>query len=119
MLRSKKLKKINTINHGFFNSLGGYSSGIYKSLNCGMGSKDNKKYVKKNLKYVAKKIGVKKIVLLHQVHGEKIEQICVSTAQPLESSTTGTDGELLWCDYCEKSIPSDRQFSHCVTSQIL
>ena len=31
-----------------------------------MGSKDNKKYVKKNLKYVAKKIGVKKIVLLHQ-----------------------------------------------------
>ena len=47
MLRSKKLKKINTINHGFFNSLGGFSSGIYKSLNCGMGSKDNKKYVKK------------------------------------------------------------------------
>ena len=37
-----------------------------------MGSKDNKKYVKKNLKYVAKKIGVKKIVLLHQVHGKKI-----------------------------------------------
>ena len=72
MLRSKKLKKINTINHGFFNSLGGFSSGIYKSLNCGMGSKDNKKYVKKNLKYVAKKIGVKKIVLLHQVHGKKI-----------------------------------------------
>ena len=72
MLRSKKLKKINSINHGFFNSLGGFSSGIYKSLNCGMGSKDNKKYVKKNLKYVAKKIGVKKIVLLHQVHGKKI-----------------------------------------------
>ena len=72
MLRSKKLKKINTINHGFFNSLGGFSSGIYKSLNCGMGSKDNKKYVKKNLKYVAKKIGVQKIVLLHQVHGKKI-----------------------------------------------
>ena len=72
LLRSEKLKKINSINHGFFNSLGGFSSGVYKSLNCGIGSKDNKKYVKKNLKYVAKKIGVKKIVLLHQVHGVKI-----------------------------------------------
>ena len=75
MLKSKKLKKINSINHGFFNNLGGFSSGIYKSLNCGMGSKDNKKYVKKNLKYVAKKIGVKKIILLHQVHGKKIFSI--------------------------------------------
>ncbi len=75
MLRSKKLQNFHSISHGFFNSLGGFSYGIYKSLNCGVGSKDNKKYVKKNLKYVAKKIGVKKIVLLHQVHGKKIHNL--------------------------------------------
>ena len=72
LLRSKKLKKFQNINHGFFNSLGGFSSGIYKSLNCGIGSNDNKKNVKKNLKYIAKKIDTKKIVLLHQIHSKKI-----------------------------------------------
>ena len=75
MLRSKKLKKFNSINHGFFNNLGGFSTGIYKSLNCGMGSGDNKNNVKKNLKYVERKVGIKKIVLLHQVHGKKIHNI--------------------------------------------
>ena len=97
MLRSKKLKKINTINHGFFNSLGGFSSGIYKSLNCGMGSKDNKKYVKKNLKYVAKKIGAKKIVLLHQVHGKKIKILSKISKQDsglLEISKRNTEFSL-------------------------
>ena len=45
MIKSKKLKKFKNIKHGFFNSLGGVSSGIYKSLNCGMGSNDKKKNV--------------------------------------------------------------------------
>ena len=42
MIKSKKLKKFKNIKHGFFNSSGGVSSGFYKSLNCGMGSKDKK-----------------------------------------------------------------------------
>ena len=40
MIQSKKLKKIKGINHGFFNKKGGKSKGIYKSLNCGLGSND-------------------------------------------------------------------------------
>ena len=52
MIKSKKLKKFNNIKHGFFNNKGGVSSGIYKSLNCGMGSNDNIKNVAKNLKIV-------------------------------------------------------------------
>ena len=60
MLKSKKLKKFQNISHGFFNSSGGVSSGIYRSLNCGIGSQDNKRNVQKNLKYVSKKIGIKK-----------------------------------------------------------
>ena len=54
MIKSKKFKKFKNIKHGFFNSKGGVSKGIYKSLNCGPGSKI-KNIVKKNLKTCIKK----------------------------------------------------------------
>ena len=56
MIKSKKLIKIKDLQHGFFNSVGGKSKNIYKSLNCGPGSKDKKLNVKKNLEIVRKKI---------------------------------------------------------------
>ena len=73
MIISKKLKNFKNIKHGFFNRNGGSSPGIYKSLNCGMGSYDEKKYIFKNLNIVCKKIGCsrKKLVLLNQTHGNK------------------------------------------------
>ena len=46
MITSKKLLKQKNISHGFFNRNGGKSSGIYRSLNCGVGSKDKKFLVK-------------------------------------------------------------------------
>ena len=76
MIKSKKFKKFKSIKHGFFNNLGGVSSGIYKSLNCGIGSNDRKINVIKNLKIVSKKIGTnKKLVLLNQLHSSKIHFI--------------------------------------------
>ena len=73
MIKSKKLTKIKNLKHGFFNSIGGKSKNIYKSLNCGPGSKDLSSKVKKNLKIVKKKINksAKDIFLLHQVHSNK------------------------------------------------
>ncbi len=73
MIVSKKLKKFNNIKHAFFNRKGGVSCGVYKSLNCGIGSHDKKKNVLNNLKIVSKKIGCpqKKLVLLHQTHSNK------------------------------------------------
>ena len=73
MIRSKKLIKIKDLKHCFFNSIGGQSKNIYKSLNCGPGSKDNKKNVKKNLQIVRKKISkkAKNIFLVHQIHSNK------------------------------------------------
>ena len=56
MIKSKKLSKFKNLKHGFFNSLGGKSKNIYKSLNCGPGSKDLTSNVKKNLEIVKKKI---------------------------------------------------------------
>ena len=54
MIVSKKLSKLKEISHGFFNNKGGYSEGIYKSLNCGPGSNDNKTKVIKNLRIMSK-----------------------------------------------------------------
>ena len=73
MISSKLLRKTQIVNHAFFNSNNGYSKGIYKSLNCGKGSKDKKEYIKKNLDFVKMKIKSRnnKIVLLHQVHSSK------------------------------------------------
>ena len=73
MIKSELLKKTNLVNHGFFNKINGFSKGIYKSLNCGKGSHDNKKNIEKNLRYVKRKILSKKnnIILLHQMHSSK------------------------------------------------
>ena len=73
MIRSKKLSKIKNIKHGFFNRNGGKSKKIYRSLNCGPGSKDDPSNVKKNLNIVIKKINktAKNIILLNQIHSNK------------------------------------------------
>ena len=73
MITSKRLLKHKEISHGFFNKNGGKSNGIYKSLNCGPGSNDNKFRVKQNLNIVKNKIGKKSknIFLLHQIHSNK------------------------------------------------
>ncbi len=73
MIRSKKLSKIKNLKHGFFNSKGGISKNIYKSLNCGPGSKDKPSNVVKNLEIVRKKIKktARNIFLLNQIHSNK------------------------------------------------
>ena len=73
MIKSKKLSKFKNIEHAFFNRLGGKSTGIFKSLNCGPGSSDNKKNILKNLETVSNKINAKSknIILLNQVHSNK------------------------------------------------
>ena len=77
MIKSKILGKYKNISHGFFNKLGGYSNGIYKSLNCGTGSKDNKININKNLKKVCQKIKCsrKNLILLNQIHSNKVFSI--------------------------------------------
>jgi YfiH family protein len=73
LIKSKKLTKIKNLEHGFFNSVGGKSKNIYKSLNCGPGSRDLPSNIKKNLEIVKKKINksAKDIFLLHQIHSNK------------------------------------------------
>ena len=77
MFFSKKFKKIKKIKHCFFSRKNGYSKGLYKSLNCGRGSKDNKNFVNKNLNFVATKMNVKRkrLILMHQTHSNKVIEI--------------------------------------------
>ena len=74
MIKSKFISKYDHISHGFFNKLGGYSNGIYKSLNCGLGSEDDKKNINKNIIKVCNKIkcNKNKLVLLNQIHSNKV-----------------------------------------------
>ena len=77
MFYSKKLKNFKKLKHCFFSKKNGFSKGIYSSLNCGRGSKDNKKDIQKNLKFVAKLMAVEKskLILMHQTHSNKVVEV--------------------------------------------
>ena len=89
MFCSKKLIKFKNIRHGFFNREGGVSKGIYKSLNCGPGSKDKIKNIKKNIEKVCKKIGCNKknLILLDQVHSNIVHNVNRVTRKKLKGDS--------------------------------
>ena len=74
MFFSNKLKKIKNLKHCFFSRKGGVSKGIYESLNCGLGSDDEKINVLKNFKLVADKVGCKeeRLITLKQTHSNEV-----------------------------------------------
>ncbi|MEJ0013550.1 MAG: peptidoglycan editing factor PgeF [Bauldia sp.] len=59
------------VRHGFFTRAGGVSSGIYASLNCGVGSSDDRALVLENRARVTAAIGApaEKLATPYQVHG--------------------------------------------------
>lgn len=58
------------VRHGFFGREGGVSQGIFASLNCGLGSGDERAAVLRNRSIVAARLGGKEgnLVTAHQVH---------------------------------------------------
>jgi YfiH family protein len=69
------------IRHGFFTRAGGISTGIYASLNCGLGSSDDTANVLENRRRVASHLGGRfdRVVTLYQEHGTK----AFSVVQPI------------------------------------
>jgi YfiH family protein len=61
------------VQHGFFTRQGGVSTGIYSSLNCGLGSKDDPGNVAENRARVAEILGTgaDRLLTLFQVHSAK------------------------------------------------
>ena len=50
MFFSNNMSQFQNIKHCFFSKNKGFSKGIYKSLNCGLGSNDKSEDIIKNLK---------------------------------------------------------------------
>ena len=89
MFFSKKLKKFSNLKHCFFSRKNGFSKGYYKSLNCGIGSNDDKKIVYKNLEFVSRNIGCKKelLVTLKQKHTNHV--IYIDNKKSIKNKLTG------------------------------
>lgn len=70
-IRAPILAALDGIRHGFFTRRGGTSAGVYSSLNCGIGSGDDRNTVLVNRARVAGAMGVTADHLLspYQVHG--------------------------------------------------
>lgn len=68
------LSALTGIRHGFFTRAGGVSSGIYDSLNCGIGSKDDRALVLENRARVAASLGGEgqHVAAPYQVHGTEV-----------------------------------------------
>ncbi len=74
MFFSQKLKKFKNLKHCFFSRKNGVSKGYYESLNCGIGSRDEKKNVLQNIKIVSKNISCneKFLITLNQKHSDQV-----------------------------------------------
>ncbi|MBB6484314.1 peptidoglycan editing factor PgeF [Rhizobium lusitanum] len=68
------------IRHGYFTRAGGVSEGIYRGLNVGLGSKDDREHVQENRRRVAGWFGlpVKKLATVHQVHSPDVMTVDVN-----------------------------------------
>jgi YfiH family protein len=95
VLRSNLLSQAPGVRHGFFTRRGGVSTGVYDSLNVGVGSRDDPEAVQKNRARAAAAIGVSSDALLtaYQIHsaravivdapwGQRPEADAVITATP-------------------------------------
>jgi len=71
---STALQSQDGVRHGFFTRQGGVSTGIYSSLNCGLGSKDDPANVAENRARVAEILGTQpdRLLTLFQVHSAKV-----------------------------------------------
>lgn len=68
MIKASTLSAIGGLRHGFFTREGGYSSGLYASLNTGLGSQDDRETVKRNRARICEQLGVPALVTPYQVH---------------------------------------------------
>jgi purine-nucleoside/S-methyl-5'-thioadenosine phosphorylase / adenosine deaminase len=70
MFCASTLESCDGIRHGFFTRQGGVSKGVYGSLNCGLGSRDDAENVRQNRALVAETLGVppERLLTPYQIH---------------------------------------------------
>ena len=77
-LTADELARPGNVRHGFFTRLGGVSTGIYASLNCGYGSGDDQTAITLNRSRVRDWLGSEALVTIYQVHSS----VAVTVDQP-------------------------------------
>ncbi len=77
MIELSNLKNLPGIRHGFMTRRGGVSDGIYRSLNCGLGSKDDHDSVVENRARALRSAGLKpdSLATAYQVHSARVAVI--------------------------------------------
>lgn len=73
-IEAESLRRLPGIIHGFFTRQGGVSDGLYASLNCGLGSSDERARVEANRKRVGARLGVsaERIATVWQHHSADV-----------------------------------------------
>ncbi len=71
MMESDYLLGLNSLRHGFFTRHGGISQGVYASLNCGLGSRDEPARVKTNRNRAMIRLGGERLLTPHQIHSNR------------------------------------------------
>ncbi|MEL7150327.1 MAG: peptidoglycan editing factor PgeF [Pseudomonadota bacterium] len=84
------------VRHGFFTRKGGASSGVFKGLNCGLGSSDQRETVLINRARVAAHLGVApdEVASVHQTHSARAVTMDAAPHAPVEADAivTATPG---------------------------
>lgn len=72
-IQTPRLASLKHVRHGFFTREGGVSTGLYASLNCGLGSQDKSDSVLENRRRVSEHLGGThgQVVTLYQEHGTR------------------------------------------------
>ena len=103
------------LRHGFFTRKGGASSGIFKGLNCGFGSSDQKDVVAVNRTRVAEAMDVTPdhLVTVHQYHSADVITVegpldGVSKADAMVTATPGVALGILTAD-CQPVLFADHE----------
>ncbi len=100
MIEAEPLK-LPSIAHGFFTRGGGVSTGLFASLNCGLGSGDDMVAVTRNRESVARQLGLppESLVTAYQVHSPKVINVTTpwkpEDRPQLDAMVTSTKGVAL------------------------
>lgn len=72
MIKAENIAAIAGVSHGFFTRKGGHSTGIYASLNTGLGADDDNETVLANRKIVADALGARQLLTPYQYHSDVV-----------------------------------------------
>ena len=91
MLQPQYLPFPPSVRQACFNRHGGESKPPFASLNCGLTVGDQIALVNKNISRAQSHLGLKKIIMIHQVHGQAIHQATSQDIEPVKADAIITN----------------------------